>query len=148
MFIESVIASNYLILCCPLLLLPLIFLSIRIFSNESALHIRWSKYWGFSFSIRPSNEYSGLICFRIDWFDVLAVQGTLQSLLQDHSSNSSLLSLLYGPTFTSIHGYWKNHSFDDTDLCQQSLCFLIHCFGLWCAYKTEKAMAPHSSTFA
>ena len=83
--------SNHLILCCPLLLLPSIFLSIRVFSNESALHIRWSKYWSFSFSISPYNDYSGLISFRIDWFDRLAVQGTLKSLLQHHSSKASIL---------------------------------------------------------
>ena len=86
MFIESVMPSNHLILCHPLLLLPSIFPSIRVFSSESALHIRWPKYWSFSFSINPSNEYSGLISFRIDWFDLLAVQGTLNSLLQHHSS--------------------------------------------------------------
>ena len=83
--------SNYLILCRPLLLLPSIFPSIRVFSNESALLIRWPKYWSFSFSIIPSNEYSGLIFFRIDWFDLLAVQGTLKSLLQHHSSKTSVL---------------------------------------------------------
>ena len=82
--------SNHLILCCPLLLLPSIFPSIRVFSNESALHISWRKYWNFSFSITPSNEYSGLISFRIDWFDLLAVQGTLKSLLQHHSSKASI----------------------------------------------------------
>ena len=91
MSIELVMPSNRLILCCPLLLLPLIFLSIRIFSNESVLHIRWPKYWSFSFGISPSNEYSGLISFRIDWFDLLAVQGTLRSLLQHHSSKASIL---------------------------------------------------------
>ena len=84
--IELVMPSNHLILCCPLLLLPLIFPSIRIFSNESVLHIRWPKYWSFSFSISPSNEYSGLISFRMDWLDLLAVQGTLKSLIQHHSS--------------------------------------------------------------
>ena len=83
--------SNHLILCRPLLLLPSIFPSIRVFSNESALHIRWPKYWSFSFSINPSNEYSGLISLRIDWFDLLAVQGTLKSLLQHHSSKASIL---------------------------------------------------------
>ena len=82
---------NYLILCHPLLLLPSIFPSIRVFSNESVLHIRWSKYWSFSFSISPSNEYSGLISFRMDWLDVVAVQGTLKSLLQHHSSKASIL---------------------------------------------------------
>ena len=91
MSIESEMPSNYLILCYPLLLLPSIFPSIRVFSNESALHIRWPKYWSFSFSISPSNEYSGLISFRIDWFDLLAVQGTLKSLLQHHSSKASVL---------------------------------------------------------
>ena len=90
MSIESVMPSNYLILCHPLLLLPSIFPSIRVFSNESALHIRWPKYGSFSFSISASNEYSGLISFRIDWFDLLAVQRTLKSLLQHHSSKTSI----------------------------------------------------------
>ena len=89
MFIESVKSSNHLILCHPLFLLPSIFPSIRVFSNESGLHIRWPKYW--SFSISPSNDYSGLISFRMDWFDLLAVQGTLKSLLQHHSSKASIL---------------------------------------------------------
>ena len=91
MSIESVMPSSYLILCCPFLLLPSIFPSIRVFSNESALHIRWPKYWSFSFSISPSNEYWGLISFRMDWLDLLAVQGTLKSLLQHHSSKASIL---------------------------------------------------------
>ena len=89
--IESVMPSNHLILCCPLVLLPLIFPSITVFSNESALHIRWPKDWSFSFSISPSNEDSGLISFRIDWFDLLAVQGTLKSLLQSQGSKASIL---------------------------------------------------------
>ena len=89
--IESLMLSNHLILCCPLLLLPSIFPSIRVFSNESALHIRWPKYWSFSFNISPSNEYSGLISFRMDWLYLLAVQGTLKSLLQHHSSKASIL---------------------------------------------------------
>ena len=89
MSIESVMPSNHLILCCPLLLLPSIFRNIRVFSNESALHIRWPKYW--SFSISPSNEYSRQISFRMDWLDLLAVQGTLKSLLQHHSSKASIL---------------------------------------------------------
>ena len=88
MSIESVMPSNHLILCCSLLLLPSIFPSIRVFSNESVLHNRWPKYWSFSFSISPSNEHSGLICFRMDWLDLLAVQATLKSLLQYHSSLS------------------------------------------------------------
>ena len=87
MSIESVIPSNHLVLCHPLLLLPSIFPSIRVFSSDSAPHIRWPKYWSFSFSISPSNEYSGLISFRMDWLDLLAVQETLKSLLQHHSSN-------------------------------------------------------------
>jgi len=89
--IESVTPSNHLILCCPLLLFPSIFPSIRVFSNESVLCIRWPVYWSFSFSISPSNEYSGLISFRIGWFDLLTVQGTLKSLLQHHSSKASIL---------------------------------------------------------
>ena len=90
---ESVMPSNHLILCRPLLLPPSIFPSIRVFSNESVHHIRWPKYWGFSFGISPSNEYSGPISFRMDWLDLLAVQGTLQSLLQHHSSKASILQL-------------------------------------------------------
>ena len=91
MTIESVMPSNHLILCCPLLLLPSIFPSIKVFSNESVLHIRQSKYWSFNFNISPSNEYSRLISFRMDWLDLLAVQGTLKSLLQHHSSKASIL---------------------------------------------------------
>ena len=91
MSIESVMPCNHLILCCPLLLLPSIFPRIRVFSNESALDIRWPKYWSFSFNISPSNEYSGLISFRMDWLNLLAVQGTLKSLLQHHSSKASIL---------------------------------------------------------
>jgi len=91
MSIESLMSSNHLILCLPLLLLPSVFPSIRVFSSESVLHIRWPKYWSFSFSISPSNEYSGLISFRMDWLDLLAVQGTLKSLLQHHSSKASIL---------------------------------------------------------
>ena len=91
MSIKSVMPSNHLILCHPLLLLPSIFPSIRVFSNESVLHIRWPDYWSFRFSVSPSNEYSGLISFRIDWFDLCAVQGTLKTLLQHHSSKASVL---------------------------------------------------------
>ena len=114
MTIEPVMPSNHLIFCRPLLLPPSLFPSIWVFSNEPVLHIRWPKYWSFSFSISLSNEYSGLISFRIDWFDLLAVQGTLQRFLQHHNSKSILLALsfLYSPTLTSIHGYWKSHSFD------------------------------------
>ena len=132
MSIELVMPSNHLILCCPLLLFPSTFPSIRVFSNESGLLIRWPQYWSFNFSISPSNEYLGLISFRIDWLDLLEVQGTLESLIQHHSSKVSILrhSVLYSPTLTSIHDYWKNHSFDYMDLCQQSdVSFLICCLG-------------------
>ena len=113
MSITSVMPSNHLILCHPLLLQPSIFPSIRVFSNESVLHIRWPKNWSFSFSISPSNEYSELISFRIDWFDVLLVQGTLKSLLQHHSSKASILwcSAFFMVQLTSTHDHWKNHSF-------------------------------------
>ena len=113
MSIESVMLSNNLILCCTLFLLPSIFPSMRVFSNESALHIRWSKYWSFSFSISPSNDYSGFISFRIDWFDLLAIQGLSRvfsnTTVQKHQFFSAQL---YSPTLTSIHDYWKNHIFD------------------------------------
>ena len=105
MSIKSVMPSNHLILCRPLLLLPSIFPSIRVFSNESAFHMRWPKYWSFSFSISPSNEHLGLISFRMDWLDLLAVQGTLKSLLQHHSSKASILwrSAFFTVQLTSIH---------------------------------------------
>ena len=122
MSIEAVMPSNHPILCRPLLLLSLILTSIRVFSNESALHIRWPKYWSFSFSISPFREHSGLISFRIDWFDLLAIQGILESspVPQFKSITSSMFSLLYGLTLTSVHDYQKDHRFDYTDLCQQS----------------------------
>ena len=113
MSIESVMPSNHLILCGLLLLLPSILPIIDVFSNESALSIRWPKYW--SFSISPSNQCSGLISFRIDWFVLLAVQGTLKSLLQHLSSKSiksSVLSFIHSPTLTSIHDHWENYSLD------------------------------------
>ena len=120
--IESVMPSNHLILCHPLLLLPSIFPSIRIFSNESALRIRWSKYWSFRFNMSSSNEHSGLISFRMDWLDLLVVRGALKSspIPQFKSINSSALSFLYSATLTSIQDPWKNHSLDKTDLCWQS----------------------------
>ena len=111
---ESVMPSSHLILCHPLLLLPPIPSSNRVFSNESTLRMRWPKYWSFSFSIIPSKEHPGLISFRMDWLDLLAVQGTLKSLLQHHSSKASILwhSAFFSPILTSVHDYWKNHSFD------------------------------------
>ena len=108
--IVSMMPSNHLIFCCPLLLPPSIFPSIRVFSNESVLCIRWPKYWSFSFSISSSNEYSGLISFRMDWLDLLAVQGTLKSLLQNHSSNHQFFSAqLYSPTLISYMTTGKFH---------------------------------------
>ena len=116
--IASVMPSNHFILCRPLLLPPSFFPRVRVFSSESVLHIRWPKYWSFSFSISPSNEYSGLIFFRINWLDLLAVQGTQESSKPHFKSiNSSAFGFLYSPTLTSIRDYWKNHSFDYTDLC-------------------------------
>ena len=114
MCIESVMPSNHLILCRPLLLLAPIFPSIRVFSNESVLLIRWPKYWNFSFNISPSNEHPGLISFRMDWLDLLAVQGTLKSLLQHHSSKALILlrSAFFIVQLISIHDHWKNHSLD------------------------------------
>ena len=110
---ESVMPSNHLILCRPFPLLSSVFPSIRVFSNESALRIRWRKYWSLSLNISPSSEHPGLISFRMDWLDLLAVQETLTSLLQHHSSKASILwHSLYSPTLTSIHDHWKNHSLD------------------------------------
>ena len=121
MSIESLMLSNHLILCYVLLLLPSIFPSIRVFSSESTFHIRWPKYWSFSLSISPSNEYSGLISFRIDWFDLLAVQRTLRNLLQHHSFKASVsaLNFLYVPTLSSIHDCRKDRRFHYIDLCRQ-----------------------------
>ena len=130
MFIESMMPSNHLIHCCSLVPLPSIFTSIRIFSNEIALCIRWPKYWNFNFSIRPSNEYTGLIFFRIDWLISLLSKGLSRAspAPQFESIDSSVLSLLYGPTITSMHDYWKNHSFDYIDLCQQNdVCTFVCC---------------------
>ena len=131
MSVELMMPSNHLILCHPLLLLPSIFSSIRGFSNESALCIRWPKYW--SFSISPSSEYSGLI-FLQDWlvWSPCSPRDSQESSPASFKSiNSSALSLLYSPTLTSVQDYWKNHTFDYMDLCQQwYLCCLIHCLGL------------------
>ena len=104
--IKSVMPSSHLILCCPLLLLPSIFPSIKVFSKEPVLHIRWPKYWGFSFTISPSNEYSGLISFRMDWFDLFAVHGTLKNLLQCHNSKASVLqcSAFFMSSSLQLHG--------------------------------------------
>ena len=122
MSIESLMPSNHLILCHPLLLSS-VFPSIRAFSTDLAVCIRWPKFWSFSFSISPSNEYSGLISFRTDLFDLLVIQGTLKSLFQCHISKASILqcsALFMVPTLTSIYDYWKNHSYDYTNLYQQS----------------------------
>ena len=119
---ESVMPSNHLVLCCPLLLLPSIFPSIKVFANELAVALV-AKYWSFSFSISPSNEYSGLFPFRIDWFDLLAVQGTLKSLLQQHSSQASILLCSAFFTVQLSYPYMTiggKNSFDCTNLCWQS----------------------------
>ena len=121
--IESVMPSNHLILCCPLFLLPSIFPRNRVFSSESVLHIRWTEDWSFTFSISPSNEHPGLISFRMDWLDLLAVQGTLKSLLKYHSSKASILQHSASFIVQFPHPYMttgKNHSFDQTDFCWQS----------------------------
>ena len=110
--IELVMPSSHLILCHPLFLPPSIFPSIRVLSNESFLCIRWPEYWSLSFSINPSNEYSGLISFRMDWLDLLAVQGTLKSLLQHHSSKASILRCSAFFIVQLSHDHWQNHSFD------------------------------------
>ena len=114
MSVESVIPSSHLIPCHPLLLLPLIPSNIRVFSNESTLHMTWPKYWSFSFSIIPSKEIPGLTSFRMDWLALLAFQGTFKSLLQPHSSKASILwcSAFFSPTLISIQDHWKNHSLD------------------------------------
>ena len=113
--------TNHFILCSPLFLLPSIFPSIRVFSNELAVHISYLKHWHFSLSISPSSEYSGLISCRIDWFDLLAVRDSQESLApQSENIASSVLTLLHGPTLTSIHDYRKNHSFDHMHLCWHS----------------------------
>ena len=122
MSIESVMTSNHLIFCHPLLLLPSIFPSIRVFSSESVLCIRWPKYWSFSFNKSPSNEYSGLISFKIDWLDLLAVQGTLNSLLQHRSLKASILwrSAFFMVQLSHLYDYWKDPCLDSMDLCQQN----------------------------
>ena len=132
MSIKSVMQYNHLNLCCPLLLSS-IFPNIRVFSNESTLCIRWPNYWSFSFSDSPSNEYLGLISFRIDWFDLLAVQRTLQESSpapQFEGINSLVLSPLCGPTLTSTHDYWKNHSLVRRTSVRIRFCFLICQLGL------------------
>ena len=129
MSIDSVMPSNHLILCRPLLLLPSIFPSVRVFSNESALHMRWPKYWSFSFSISPSNECSGLTSFRMDWLDLLAVQGTLKSLLQHHSSKASILWCSAFFIDQLSHPYMttgKTIALTKTDLCWQIMSLLFN----------------------
>ena len=127
MFIKSMMPSNCLILCCPLLFLPSIFTSIRDISSESALQFRWPKYWRFSFSISPSNEYSGFISFRIDWFDL---QGTLKSVLQHHSSMASILqcSTFFMVQLSHPYIYWKNHSFSRQTFVSRVMSVLFNIF--------------------
>ena len=127
---ESVMLFNHLILYHPLFLLPSIFPSIRVFSNESAIHIRWPMYWSFSFSNSPSEEYMGLISFKVDWFDLLGAQGTLKSLLHQHSLKTSVLQhsafFIVCPALICAHDYWKESSLDYTDLCRQSDVFAFN----------------------
>ena len=140
--------SNHLILCRPLLLLPPIPPSIRVFSDESTLHIRWPKYWSFSFSVSPSNEHSGLISFRMDWLDLLAVQGTLKSLLQHHSSKASILRHSAFFTVQLSHPYMntgKTIALTRWTFVGKLMSLL---FNMLSRLVTEKAMAPHSSTLA
>ena len=132
MSIELVVLSDHLTLYCPLLFLPSIIPSIKVFSKDLALHIRWLTYCSFSFSNNPSNECSGLASFRIDWFDLLAVHGTRQDSMESsptpqfESISSLVLNLVYGPTLTSIPDYWKNHSFDYTDLVGKVISLLFN----------------------
>ena len=128
--IESVMPSSHLILCCPLLLLPPIPPSIRVFSNESTLHMRWPKYWSFSFSIMPSKEHPGLISFRMDWLDLLAVQGTLRSP-QFKSINSSVFSFLHSPTLTSIHDHWKTIALTRWTFVGKVMSLLLNMLSRW-----------------
>ena len=133
MSIELVIPSNHPLLCCPLLLLPSIFPSIRVFSTESVLRIRWPKYWNLSFIISPSNEYSGLISFRIDWFDLFAIKGTLKSLLQHHSSKASILLPSAFFMVQLSHPYMttrKTMTLTRQTFVGKGLSFLICCLGL------------------
>ena len=134
MSIESVMLSNHLILCHPLLLSPSIFPRIRVFSNESTLHIRWPKYWSFSFSISPSNEHPGLISFRMVWLDLLAIQGTLKSLLQHHNSKHQFFSAQLSLSSNSDIHTWLLEKpkpwLDGLLLAKWCLCFLICCLGL------------------
>ena len=137
--------SSHLILCHPLLLLPPIPPSIRVFSNESTLQMRWPKYWSFSFSISPSKEHPGLLSFRMDWLDLLAVQGTLKSLLQHHNSNVSILwqlafFMVQLSTLTSVHDYWKNHNFDYTDVS------MVHPFPIYSS-GSDLWLFPVTSSF-
>ena len=157
---ELVMLSSHLILCHPLLLLPSIFRSIRVFSNESTLCMRWPKHWSFNFIISPSSEHPGLISFRMDWLDLLAVQGTCKSLLQYHCSksiNSLVLSFLYSPTLTSIHDYWKNHVLRKSKLSwKQTFYFClylnsktnVHTLCLWCALQPVKDLSRIVSSSA
>ena len=148
MSIESVMPSKNLILCRPLLLLPSIFTSIRVFSNEAALHIRWPKYWSFSFSISPSNEHPGLVSFRMDWLDLLTVQGAFKSLLQHHSSKASILRRSMFFIVQLSHPYMttgKTIALTRWTFVDKVMSLLLN---MLFRLVMEKAVAPHSSTFA
>ena len=134
MSIESVMPSNHFILCCPLLLPPSIFPSIRVFSNESIVHSRWQQYWSFSFSISPLDEYSGLISYRMDWLDLLALQGTLKSLIQYHSSKASVLWLSAFFIVQLSHPYmttWKTRAFTRRTFVGKVMSLLLICCLVW-----------------
>ena len=126
MYIESVMPSKHLILCCPLLLLPSILPNIRVFSNGSALEIRWPKYQSFSFNISPSNEHAGLISFRRNWLDLLADSRKSSPTPQFKSINSSAPSFLYSSTLTSVYDHWKNQSLDQMDFCDKVMSLLFN----------------------
>ena len=133
MSIESVMPSNHLIFCHPLLLLPSIFPCMRVFSNDSALHIKWPEYWSFSSSISPSNEYSGLMFFRIEWFDLLVVPRTFKSLLQHHNSKASIVhhSVLFMVQLSHLYMNWKSHSFDYMDFVGKVMSLLFNMLSMF-----------------
>ena len=144
MHIQSLMPSNHLILCCPFLFLPSIFPSTRVFSSESALHIRWPKYWSFSFSINPSSECLGLISFKIDWFDLLAVPRTLKSLLQHHNSKASVVwcSVFFMVQLSHLYMNWRGHSFDYTDFVGKVMSLLFNMLSMFAI-----AFFPRTSVF-
>ena len=148
-YLASVMPSSHLILWCPLLLLPSIFPSIRDFSSESAVHIRWPKYWSFSLSISPSNKYSGLISLKIDWFDLLAIQGTLGSLIQHHSFegiNSLVLCLFYGPALTTVCDHWEDHGLTIQTFVSRVISLLFNTLSKYHSFPAKKQLSSDFMT--